>query len=62
MCSKHVEARIKLTVTQKCYESSWLITEISVLRRTVSKTSKTAPTCFGVTVTPSSGSALICAY
>ena len=23
---------------------------------------KTAPTCFGVTVTPSSGSALICAY
>jgi len=23
---------------------------------------KTAPTCFGVTVTPSSGSALICAH
>jgi len=23
---------------------------------------KTAPACFGVTVTPSSGSALICAY
>jgi len=23
---------------------------------------KTAPTCFGVTFTPSSGSALICAY
>ena len=23
---------------------------------------KTAPTCFGVTVTPSSGSPLICAY
>ena len=23
---------------------------------------KAAPTCFGVTVTPSSGSALICAY
>jgi len=40
MCSKHVEARNKLIVKQKFYASSWLITEINILRCTVSKTSK----------------------
>ena len=40
MCSKHVEAWNKLTVKQKFCASSWLITEISILRYTVSKTSK----------------------
>jgi hypothetical protein len=40
MCSKHVEARNKLIVKQKCCASSWLITEINILRYTVSKTSK----------------------
>jgi len=40
MCSKHVEARNKLTGKQKFCASSWLITEINILRCTVSKTSK----------------------
>jgi len=40
MCSKHVEARNKLIVKQKYCASSWLITEINILRCTVSKTSK----------------------
>ena len=38
MCSKHVEAWSKLIVRQKLCASSWLITEINVLRCTVSKT------------------------
>ena len=33
-----------------------------VLKNNIKIYIKTAPTCFGVTVTPSSGSALICAY
>ena len=45
MCSKHVEAWNKLIVKQKFCASSWLITEINILRCTVSKTSKTS-TCF----------------
>ena len=61
MCSKHVEAWNKLIIKQKFCASGWLITEINILRCTVHKTSK-ALTCFGVTVTPSSGSVLICAY
>ena len=40
MCSKHVEAWNKLIVKQKCCASSCLITEINILRCTVSKTSK----------------------
>jgi len=40
MCSKHVEAWNKLIVKQKFCASSWLITEINILRCTVSKTSK----------------------
>ena len=40
MCSKHVEAGNKLVVKQKFCASSWLITEINILRCTVSKTSK----------------------
>jgi len=40
MCSKHVEAWNKPTVKQKFCASSWLITEINILRCTVSKTSK----------------------
>ena len=40
MCSKHVEAWNKLTVKQDFCASSWLITEINILRCTVSKTSK----------------------
>jgi hypothetical protein len=40
MCSKHVEARYKLIVKQKFCASSWLITEINILRCTVSKTSE----------------------
>ena len=39
-CSKHVEAWNKRIVKQKCCASSWLITEINILRCTVSKTSK----------------------
>ena len=40
MCSKHVEAWNKLIVKQTFCASSWLITEINILRCTVSKTSK----------------------
>ena len=40
MCSKHVEAWNKLIVKQKFCTSSLLITEINILRCTVSKTSK----------------------
>ena len=40
MCSKHVEAWNKLIVKQKCCASSWLITEINILRCTVSKMAK----------------------
>jgi len=40
MCSKHVEACNKLIVNQKFCASSWLITEINILRCMVSKTSK----------------------
>jgi len=40
MCSKHVEPWNKLIVKQKFCASSWLITEINILRCTVSKTSK----------------------
>ena len=39
MCSKHVEAWNKLIVKQKVCASSWLITEINILRCTVSKMS-----------------------
>jgi hypothetical protein len=39
MCSKHVEAWNKLTVKQKFCASSWLITDINILRCMVSKTS-----------------------
>ena len=38
MCSKHVEAWNKLIVKQKFCASSWLITEINMLRCTFSKT------------------------
>ena len=48
ICSKHVEAWNKLIVKQTFCASSWLITEINILRCTVSKTSKFAPTCFGL--------------
>ena len=40
MCSKHVEAWNKLILKQKLCASSWLITEINILRCTVRKTSK----------------------
>ena len=40
MCSKHVEAWNKFIVKQKYCASSWLITELNILRCTVSKTSK----------------------
>ena len=41
MCSKHVEAwNYELIVKQKFCTSSWLNTEINILRCTVSKTSK----------------------
>jgi len=40
MCSKHVETGNKLIVKQKFCASSRLITEINILRCTVSKTSK----------------------
>jgi len=39
-CSKHVEASNKLVVKRKFCVSSWLITEMNILRCTVSKTSK----------------------
>jgi len=39
-CSKHVEAWNKRTVKKKICASSWLITEINVLRCTVSKMAK----------------------
>ena len=35
---------------------------VSCLKKNIKIYIKTSPTCFGVTVTPSSGSALICAY
>jgi len=37
MCSKYVDAWNKLTAKQKFCASSWLITEINILRGTVSK-------------------------
>ena len=40
MCSKHVEAWNQLIVKQKFYASCWLITEINILRCTVSRTTK----------------------
>ena len=40
MCSQHVEAWNKLNVKQQFLASSWLITEINILRCTVSKTLK----------------------
>ena len=40
MCSKHVEVWNKLIIKQKFCASSWLITEINILRCTVSKMSK----------------------
>jgi len=40
MCSKHVEAWNKLIVKQKFCASSWLITELNILRCKVRKTSK----------------------
>jgi len=45
MCSKHVEAWNKLIVKQKFCASSWLITEINILRCTVSKTYKSQTVC-----------------
>jgi len=45
MCSKHVEVWNKLIVKQKFCVSSWLNTEINILRCTVSKTSKNE-SCF----------------
>ena len=38
MCSKHIEAWNKLVAKQKFCASSWLITEIYILRCTVSET------------------------
>jgi len=46
MCSKHVEVWNKLIVKQKFCASSWLFTEINILRCTVSKTSKFGFRCF----------------
>ena len=40
ICPKYVEAWNKLILKQKFCASSWLITEINILRCTVSKTSK----------------------
>ena len=40
MCPKYVEAWNRLIVKQKFCSSSWLITEINILKFTVSKTSK----------------------
>ena len=46
MCSKHVEAWNKLTVKQKFCASSWLITEINILRcSAVNKASKHVRRC-----------------
>ena len=55
ICSKHVETWNKLIAKQKCCASSWLITEINILRCTVSKTSKFIYIC-------SKNFALIIAY
>jgi len=45
ICSKHVEAWNKLIVKQNVCASSWLITEINILRCTDSKTSKFISLC-----------------
>ena len=45
MCSKHVEAWNKLILKQKFCASSWLITEINILRCTFSITSKFVDIC-----------------
>jgi len=45
VCSKHVEAWNKLIVKQNVCASSWLITEINILRCTDSKTSKFISLC-----------------
>ena len=49
-----------LLVYVSCTVRTW--TELSNKKNIIKVYIKTAPTCFGVTVTPSSGSALICAY
>jgi len=46
MCLKHVEAWNKLILKQKFCASSWLITEINILRCTVSITSKNCKSNF----------------
>jgi len=48
MCTKHVEASDKLIVKQTFCASSWLITEINILRCTVSKTSKNLIPCLQI--------------
>ena len=45
ICSKHVEAWNKLIVKQKFYATILLITEINILRCTVTKTSKMNRSC-----------------
>ena len=45
MRSKHLEAWNKLIVKQQFCTSSWLITEINILKCTVSKTSKYKKLC-----------------
>ena len=50
MCSKHAEARNKTYCETFCV-SSWLITEINILRCTVSKTSKKILSCFSSQIT-----------
>jgi len=55
MCSKHVEVWNKLIVKKKICASSWLITEINILRCTVSKTSKNVFDMFRTSKCSSSG-------
>ena len=50
MCSKHVEARNKLIVKQKYCASIWLITDINILRCTVSETSKNVLSSLSMTM------------
>jgi len=62
MCSKHVEAWNKLIVKLKFCASSWLITEINILRCTVSKTSKKKKLSCVLTWTKTTPQLCVCMY
>jgi len=70
LCAYHQEVKIVLYSIWYHHTCSFIYSQtdapVSCLKKNIKIYIKiyikTVPTCFGVTVTPSSGSALICAY